>query len=212
MVRGYVSPFCIQNDCPCASSLTMPSILYRRTKFIWTSFWNTYQKRFIEHLGISTSWRLRCRCWRSSFTYINCFALWHTFIRRVSAIVTSNLKTSCLTQALVSWSYVILAQQTTLRRLVIVQCQPFDIGEITNDSRCLVYWLCNGRVNAGATAFPRWIWNWSTGGDHKSPWNSHPGADSHHEPQLHGAQIPADQATPFQQSISTSTLDSQAKF
>ena len=52
--------------------------------------------------------------------------------------------------------------------------------------RCLVYWLCHGGVDAGATAIPWRVRNRSTGGDHQGFGNSNTGTDPHHESQLYG--------------------------
>lgn len=67
--------------------------------------------------------------------------------------------------------------------------------------RCVVYWVCYGGVDAGPATFPWRIRYRSACGDHQSSWYSDARADSNHEPQLHGAQVPSDQAPSLQQGM-----------
>ena len=65
--------------------------------------------------------------------------------------------------------------------------------------RCLVHWLCNGRVDARTALVPWRVWNRPAGGDYQGPWDPHPRTDSHDESQLYGTQVPSDQAPSLQQ-------------
>lgn len=67
-----------------------------------------------------------------------------------------------------------------------------------NLSRRVVDGLCDGRIDAGPTSLPRRVGNRSTGRDHQSAGDTDKGSDPHHEPELHGAQVPTDQATSIQ--------------
>lgn len=80
----------------------------RKTKCTWTLSSNLFQKPFTGHRGILTSWRLPCRCWRLSYTSTSSSAPWHTFTRKASVTVTSNLKIFFLTRTAASWNFATL--------------------------------------------------------------------------------------------------------
>lgn len=61
----------------------------------------------------------------------------------------------------------------------------------------------HGRVDVGSAFVPRRERNWPVGWDHQGPWNANSGTDQDDEPQLHGAQVPSDQAPPLQQGIAS---------
>lgn len=68
--------------------------------------------------------------------------------------------------------------------------------------RCLVHWLCDGRVDAGTAAFPWRVRYWPAGGNHQSIGYPKSGTDPNNEPQLHGTSVPSNQAASIQQSMS----------
>lgn len=61
--------------------------------------------------------------------------------------------------------------------------------------RRVVHRLCHGRAHAGAAAVPRRVWHRSARRDHQGVGHTYPGPDPHHESQLHGTQVPANQAS-----------------
>lgn len=65
---------------------------------------------------------------------------------------------------------------------------------LTTNSRCLVDGLCHGRAHAGTTAVSGRVRHRPARRDHQGARHTHAGPDPDHEPQLHGAQVPADQA------------------
>lgn len=67
-----------------------------------------------------------------------------------------------------------------------------DAAESLTRIRCVVDGLCDGRVDARAAALPRRIRDRSACGNHQGARHADPGTDSHHEPELYGAQIPSD--------------------
>lgn len=78
-----------------------------------------------------------------------------------------------------------------------------DITEVASE-RHLVYGLCDGRVNARATFVPWGKRYRPIGGDYQDTGYAFKGADQNDEPQLYGAQIPTNQATPVCKSRFTS--------
>jgi len=64
--------------------------------------------------------------------------------------------------------------------------------------RCLVNWLCDGRIDAWTTPLPRRVGYRSTGRNHQGFGHPNSGTNSHHEPQLYGAQVPSNQASSLQ--------------
>lgn len=63
---------------------------------------------------------------------------------------------------------------------------------LTAVGRCLVHRLRNGGAHARTTAVSWRIGYRSIGRNHQGFGNTHARSDSHHEPQLHGAQVPPD--------------------
>lgn len=66
--------------------------------------------------------------------------------------------------------------------------------------RYLVDWLRNGRADDGPTPVPGRERDRPAGGNHQNPWHAFQGANQDDEPQLHGAQVPPNQASSFCQS------------
>ena len=65
--------------------------------------------------------------------------------------------------------------------------------------RYLVNRLRHGRIDVGPTPLPWRERHRPAGGDHQGAWYAIARADQDDEPELHGAQIPPDQAAPIQQ-------------
>lgn len=72
---------------------------------------------------------------------------------------------------------------------------------INHDGRCVVHGMRDGRTDVGSATVPGRVGHRPACGDHQSAGYTYARADSDHEPQLHGAQVPPDQASPFQQSV-----------
>lgn len=65
--------------------------------------------------------------------------------------------------------------------------------------RCMVDRMRHGRIDARATTLPRRIRHRPTRRDHQSARHAHSRANPHHEPELHGTQVSADQAPSLSQ-------------
>lgn len=68
-------------------------------------------------------------------------------------------------------------------------------------NRCVVDWMCDGGAHARATFVPRRVRDRPVGGDHQGAGHTNSGTDPDHEPELHGTQVPSDQAASVQQGV-----------
>jgi len=193
-----------------------------------TLFSSLSPKPSIEHRDISTRWRQPCQSSRSSCTSTSCFGRWRTstpweFVTEISnpricysilpvvfsSCATLEVQRSWLnpsqmfrtfaldTTVLQSWY---LVPPTTPPKLVCTP-HPQTVDVLTMICRRVVYGVRHGWINAWSTALPRWVGYWPACWDHQSTGHSNKGSDTNHEPELHGAQVPPNQATSIQQSI-----------
>ena len=194
-------------------------MLWRRMKCTWTSSSNMSLKTSTVVHGPLQKSNNRCLCLKSNSTCINVCGHLRIFIQWEYVIVISNRRISCWIQLVGFSSYVIsevqrflsrenqmsvisvldtivlpnsfLERRTTLHSLVsTLYCYSY--------SRYLVNWMCNGGITNRLTIIPWRIRYRPTGRNHQSSRDSFERANTNHESELHGTQVPSNQTPSLQ--------------